>query len=361
MADQAAGSETGARTYTIDRNINYTNICVSGCGFCAFYKKPGDAGGYVLSVDEILGRVGEAVELGASQIMLQGGLNPDLDICWFEDLFCAIKANHDIWLHSLSAPEIVFLAEQSGLSYRVVLERLKNAGLDSLPGGGAEILTDRVRGRVSPGKCSTGEWLQVMRDAASLGMRATATMVIGLGECMQDRVDHLEAIRQLQDETLRQASLGGDFRIATHELGEGIRKSPPSDSGAFTQMGGDLRIATPHPTGVFTAFIPWTFQPGNTALGGLPTGAHDYLKTLALSRLYLDNIAHIQASWVTQGRAIATLALRCGADDIGSVMIEENVVAAAGINYRLTEQEIKSAIEDAGFAPVRRDTLYGVV
>ncbi len=320
MADEVQRLGKGVRTYTIDRNINYTNICVSGCKFCAFFKKPGDAGGYELSVDEILRRVAEAVELGASQIMLQGGLNPDLDISWFEDLFRAIKSHHNIWLHSLSAPEIVFLAEQSGLSYREVLERLKAVGLDSLPGGGAEILTDRVRGRVSPGKCSAGQWLQVMREAASLGMRATATMLIGLGESLEDRIAHLEAVRQLQDETLRQAQ-----------------------------------------DGVFTAFIPWTFQPGNTALGGLPTGAHDYLKTLALSRLYLDNIPHIQASWVTQGRAIATLSLRCGADDIGSVMIEENVVAAAGVNYRLSEEELKAAIEDAGFVPVRRDTLYGVV
>ena len=311
-ADQVVRQTT--RTYTIDRNINYTDICVSGCKFCAFFKKPGGEGGYVLSHDEILARVGEAVELGASQIMLQGGLNPSLDIGWFEDLFRAIKSTHNIWLHSLSAPEIVFLAQQAKLSYSEVLERLRDAGLGSLPGGGAEILTDQSRSRVSPGKCSAGQWLQVMRDAASLGMRATATMLIGLGESPQDRIEHLEAIRKLQDET-----------------------------------------------GVFTAFIPWTFQPGNTQLGGSPTGSHDYLKTLALSRLYLDNIPHIQASWVTQGRAIATLALRCGADDIGSVMIEENVVAAAGVTYRLTEQEIRDAIKDAGFAPVKRDTLYGVV
>lgn len=302
------------RTYVIDRNINYTNICVSGCKFCAFYREPGAPDAYVLSNRQVLEKIREAVDLGATQIMLQGGLHPDLGLDYFEALFHEVKSEFNVQLHSLSAPEIVHLSGLSGLPVREVLMRLQDSGLDSLPGGGAEILTDRIRSRVSPGKCTAAEWASVMRAAASIGMRSTATMVFGMGEEPSDRVAHLDLVRQIQDET-----------------------------------------------GVFTAFIPWTFQPGNTALGGRAVGGHDYLRTLAISRLYLDNIANIQASWVTQGGAIAQLALMFGANDVGSTMIEENVVAAAGVSHSMSESDLVELIRGAGFVPAQRDTMYRVL
>lgn len=302
------------RTYVIDRNINYTNVCISGCKFCAFYRSPGDPDGYVLTTDQVLDKIEEAVRLGATQILMQGGLHPELKTGYFESLFRAIKSRFDIQLHSLSAPEIVHIASVSGLTVREALARLHDAGLDSLPGGGAEILADSVRCRVSPRKCAVDEWLDVMRAASELGMRATATMVMGLGENVEDRVEHMSRIRDLHDET-----------------------------------------------GVFTAFIPWTYQPGNTVLGGNALGAHEYLKTLAVSRLFLDNIDNIQASWVTQGPAIAQLALRFGANDIGSTMIEENVVAATGVSHRMAESDLIRLIHDAGFDAAQRTTMYKIV
>lgn len=302
------------RTYVIDRNINYTNVCVSGCKFCAFYRPPGAPDAYVLTNQQVLDKVSEAVDLGATQIMLQGGLHPDLGLDYFETLFREIKSRFDVQLHSLSAPEIVHLSGLTGLPVRDVLIRLREAGLGSLPGGGAEILTDRMRSRVSPGKCTASQWADVMRAAASVGMRATATMVFGMGEELSDRVAHLQLVREIQDEN-----------------------------------------------GVFTAFIPWTFQPGNTALGGQAVGGHDYLRTLAISRLFLDNIANIQASWVTQGGAIAQLAVRFGANDVGSTMIEENVVAAAGVSHSMSEADLIELIEGAGFTAAQRDTMYRVL
>ena len=302
------------RTYVIDRNINYTNICVSGCAFCAFYRPPGHPEGYVLTDEQIVDKIKEAVELGATQILMQGGLHPDLGNDYFEALFRQIKGRFRVQVHSLSAPEIVHIARISGASVDETLRRLHAAGLDSLPGGGAEILVDKVRQRVSPRKCTAEEWLQVMRAAAHIGMRATATMVFGMGESLQDRCEHLSKIRDLQDET-----------------------------------------------GVFTAFIPWTFQPGNTALGGQPVGAHDYLRTLAISRLFLDNVDNIQASWVTQGADIAELALRFGANDIGSTMIEENVVAATGVSHSMTEADLIAVIHRAGYDAAQRDTMYNIV
>lgn len=299
------------RTYVIDRNINYTNICASGCRFCAFFRPPGHHEGYVLLTEEVLSKIKEAVDLGATQILMQGGLNPCLKIEFYEDLFRAIKSDFEIQLHSLSAPEIVHIADISGLDVETTLRRLRDAGLDSLPGGGAEILVDSVRSAVSPGKASTAEWLEVMETAGQLGMRATATMVFGHIESLEDRVSHLMAVRELQDRT-----------------------------------------------GVFTAFIPWTYQPGNTSLGGHAVGGHDYLRTLAISRLALDNIPNVQASWVTQGDAIAQVALRFGANDIGSTMIEENVVAAAGVRFRLSEKRLIELIHTAGFDAAQRDTDY---
>ena len=302
------------RTYVIDRNINYTNVCVSGCRFCAFFRPPGHPEGYVLNDEQILAKVEEAVALGATQILMQGGLHPDLHIGYFEHLFARIKERYTVQLHSLSAPEIVHIARVSGLSVRDTLYRLKRAGLDSIPGGGAEILVQGVRQAVSPRKCGVAEWVDVMRTASQLGMRATATMVFGMGESMADRISHLDLIRSLQDET-----------------------------------------------GVFMAFIAWPFQPGNTALGGNPAGAHDYLRTLAISRVYLDNIDNVQASWVTQGERVAQLALRFGANDIGSTMIEENVVAAAGVSHHTSEDALIALIHGAGFDAGQRTTLYETV
>lgn len=302
------------RTYVIDRNINYTNICTSGCRFCAFFRPPGHPEGYVLSTEEVLEKVREAVELGATQILMQGGLHPDLGIDFYEKLLKAIKTAYPVQVHCLSAPEVAHVAKVSGLNILTTLSRLRDAGLDSLPGGGAEILVDRVRTAVSPKKCSASEWLAVMEATSRLNMRATATMVFGHMETLSERVEHLSAIRELQDKT-----------------------------------------------GVFTAFIPWTFQPGNTDLGGKTVGGHDYLRTLAISRLFLDNVANIQASWVTQGDAIAQVALQFGANDIGSTMIEENVVAAAGVLFRLSEKRLIDLIHGAGYDAAQRNTLYKTI
>jgi len=302
------------RTFVIDRNINYTNVCLSGCAFCAFFRPPGHAEGYVLTPEEILAKVEEAVSLGATQIMLQGGMHPDLPLAWFEKMFRAIKARFPVTLHSLTAPEIVHLARLSGLNLGETLRRLHDAGLDSLPGGGAEILCDDVRAQLSPRKCTTGEWFAVMREAHALGMRGTATMVFGHIETLAHRVAHLLRVRDFQDET-----------------------------------------------GMFTAFIPWSFQPANTALGGQAAGAHDYLRTLAISRLVLDNVPNLQASWVTQGAKVAQLSLAFGANDLGSTMLEENVVRAAGVTFRMSKHELSDLIRRAGYTAAIRDTYYHIL
>ncbi len=302
------------RTFVIDRNINYSNICISGCRFCAFYRPPGHPEGYLLSREEILEKIAEAVGLGATQILMQGGLHPDLPLSWFEDTLRAIRERFPVAVHSLSAPEIVHLARASGLTIGDALARLQAAGLDSVPGGGAEILCDDVRRRISPRKCSVDEWFAVMREAHRLGMRATATMMFGHVESAADRVDHLLRVRDFQDET-----------------------------------------------GIFTAFIPWSFQPTNTALGGEPAGPVDYLRTLAVSRLVLDNVPNLQASWVTQGAEVAQLSLFFGANDLGSTMIEENVVRAAGVTFRMSADDLAALIRGAGFTPARRDTYYEIL
>ena len=302
------------RTFVIDRNINYTNVCLSGCAFCAFFRPPGHAEGYVLTPEEILAKAEEAVSLGATQIMLQGGLHPALPLAWFEETFRAIKARFPVVLHSLTAPEIVHLARLSELSLGETLRRLHDAGLDSLPGGGAEILCDDVRAQLSPRKCTTDEWFAVMREAHALGMRATATMMFGHIETLAHRVAHLLRVRDFQDET-----------------------------------------------GMFTAFIPWSFQPANTALGGQPAGAHDYLRTLAISRLVLDNVPNLQASWVTQGAKVAQLSLAFGANDLGSTMLEENVVRAAGVTFRMSKHELSDLIRRAGYTAAIRDTYYHIL
>lgn len=302
-------------TYIIDRNINYTNICVSACRFCAFFRLEGEEGAYVLTDDEINKKIAETMELGGSQILMQGGLHPEFTLEWYEKLISNIKTKHGVHIHAFSPPEIIHIANLSGVTVADTIRRLKDAGLDSIPGGGAEILTDRARSIASPNKCTADEWIDVMREAHKQGLRTTATMMFGHVETIAERVESLRRIRDLQDET-----------------------------------------------GGFTAFIPWTFQPDNTALTvETKSGGFDYLRTLAVSRLYLDNVDNIQASWVTQGANIAQLALYFGANDMGSTMIEENVVASAGVSFRMSEKDIRRIIEDTGMIPKRRNMRYEIL
>ncbi len=307
----------GVATYIIDRNINHTNLCTEYCSFCAFYRPMGHAEGYVLPKEEIYSKIQETIGLGGTGVLMQGGVNPDLKIEYFEDLFRSIKERFRIHLHCLSAPEILTISEVSGLTIRDTIARLRDAGLDSIPGAGAEILDDEVRHRIARLKCTTEDWINVHRTAHQLGLNTTATMMFGCGETFEHRVNHLDTLRRLQEE-----------------------------------MGG------------FTAFIPWPFQPENTALGRHvkeETTAVDFLKTLAISRLYLDNFINVQTSWVTQGLKVCQLGLRFGGNDVGSVMLEENVVRPAGTQHHATEEDLRWIIRDAGFIPNQRDTLYRTI
>ncbi len=301
-------------TFVIDRNINYTNVCVSGCKFCAFYKSKNSRGAYVISKNLLAEKIRETIEFGGTQILLQGGMHPDLTIDYYIDLLEFIHDNFDIHVHGFSPPEINHMAKISGLTIEKTLRKLIRAGLDTIPGGGAEILVDRIRKRISPDKCSTDQWLKVMRAAHELGIRSTATMMFGHVESPEDIIEHLMNLRKLQDETKG-----------------------------------------------FTAFIPWTFQPQNTKINVVPKTSAEYLRVLALSRIVLDNFANIQASWVTQGDKIAQVALGFGANDIGSTMIEENVVAAAGVKFRLPKNEMVRLIKDAGFKAAQRDCYYNLL
>jgi cyclic dehypoxanthinyl futalosine synthase len=301
-------------TYQIDRNINYTNFCTEYCSFCAFYRPLGTKDGYILPLETIYEKIQEMVEMGGTGVLLQGGLHPDLRIEFYENMLRSIHERFpEVHLHCFSAPEITCIAEVSGLSLHDTISRLRDAGLVSIPGGGAEILDDEVRARISRLKCGSDEWEAVHRTAHALGMRTTATMMFGCGEEMRHRVNHLERLRRIQEDT-----------------------------------------------GGFTAFIPWIFAPENTPLGKkIPEAtAFDYLKTLAISRLYLDNIDHIQSSWLTPGIKICQVGLQFGADDVGSILIEENVVYAAGVRNRTNEEELRRIISDAGYIPAQRDTLY---
>ncbi len=314
-------------TYIIDRNINYTNVCNVVCTFCAFYRRPGKPDTYIHSIEEIEKRIDETIELGGTGVLMQGGLHPDMNIEWYEELLSTLHAKYPSFqLHCFSPPEIHNISLISGLDYETILRRLKAAGLNSMPGGGGEILDDEVRKRVST-KCSTDEWLNVMRAVHKVGLISTGTMMFGIGDKIEHRVRHLERIRQVQDE-------------------------------AFAAKADD-----PH-YGEFTAFIPWTFQRENTALGRKiteePTGI-DYLKMLSVSRLFLDNIKHIQSSWLTQGVRLGQAALGFGADDMGSIMIEENVVSAAGANNEANERDLRYQISEAGYIPQQRDIMYNYV
>jgi cyclic dehypoxanthinyl futalosine synthase len=301
-------------TFLIDRNINYTNICQNQCSFCAFYRTKDHPEAYILSQEDIEKKVAETCELSGTQVMLQGGINPDLKIDYYTEMFRQIKKKFNVRIHSLSPPEVAYLAESSGLSIGDTLKELVKAGLDSLPGGGAEILVDSVRQRISPKKISSSKWLEVMEEAHKLGLKTTATMMIGTVETIEDRIKHLQNIRDLQDRT-----------------------------------------------GGFMSFIPWTFQPGNTALGGKSVSSIEYLRTLALSRLFLDNFQNIQGSWVTQGKDIGQVCLSFGANDLGSIMIEENVVRAAGVSHRITVHEMVDLIRKAGKIPAQRDTEFKIL
>ncbi|KAB1442355.1 cyclic dehypoxanthinyl futalosine synthase [Pseudodesulfovibrio senegalensis] len=299
-------------TYVSDRNINYSNICVCGCKFCAFYRAPEQDGGYVLGHEQIGQKIEETLELGGTQILMQGGHHPDLPLSWYEDMLRYIKDNHTVHVHAFSPPEIVYFSELNNISVAEVIRRLHAAGLDSIPGGGAEILVDAVRSEVAPNKCPAGQWLGVMEEAHKQGLRTTATMMFGHVETPEQRLEHLFAVRESQDRT-----------------------------------------------GGYTAFIPWTFQPDHTALPHCrKLTSVEYLRTLAISRIVLDNVDNIQVSWVTMGPGIAQMALHFGGNDFGSTMIEENVVKAAGVSFRLSAAEIHRLVKDAGYTPKQRTMDY---
>jgi cyclic dehypoxanthinyl futalosine synthase len=302
-------------TYIIDRNINYTNACLADCDFCAFYRKHNDAEAYILTKEELGQKIEETIELGGNQILLQGGMHPRLKLDFYTDMLSFIKKTYGIHLHAFSAPEIHAFSKINKLSYEEVLTSLREAGLDSLPGGGAEILVDRVREEITRGKVNTRDWLEVHRTWHKLGGKSSATMMFGHVETLAERVETFRRYRDLQDET------------------QG-----------------------------FTAFIDWTFQPENTKLGRernlAEVGSWDYLRTTAIARLYLDNFPHLQSSWVTQGGRIGQISLFYGCDDMGSIMIEENVVRAAGANFRMTEQYLRNLVREAGFEPCKRNFFY---
>jgi cyclic dehypoxanthinyl futalosine synthase len=305
----------GVVTFVVDRNVNYTNICDSKCSFCAFYRTKDAADAYILTSEQIYGKIAELAAQGGTQLLMQGGLNPELKIDFFEELFREIRKRFPtVRNHSLSPAEVTCIADNSALSIDETLLRLKNAGLDSIPGGGAEILVDEVRSSISPKKIGWEQWGGVMLKAARLGMPTTATMMFGSSEKPEDIVEHLFRVREIQDQ-------GGSF----------------------------------------TAFIPWTYQPGNTELGGITATGVDYLKVLALSRIVLDNIPNIQASWVTQGAKMASVALFFGANDLGGTMLEENVVAAAGCSFCMSQQEMINLIHGAGFRAAQRTTTYSII
>ncbi len=307
-------------TYIIGRNINYTNVCYVRCRFCNFYRIPGADGGYVLPREEIFQKIQEMVDVGGVEILMQGGLNPKLKIEWYEELFRAIMERFPtVILHALSPAEIIYIKKLNKLTMEETLTRLKAAGLHSVPGGGAEVLTDRVREWIAPYKDTAEEWLDCMRVAHKVGLRSSATMMYGSVDTIEDRVEHLRKLRELQDESLA--------------------LSPTA----------------------FTAFIAWNYQPDGTELGGTRASAFDYMRTIAIARIYLDNFPNIQASWVTQGPRVGQLSLRYGVNDFGSTMMEENVVSTAGCVFTVPLEEIERLITDAGYDVRRRNTRYELV
>jgi cyclic dehypoxanthinyl futalosine synthase len=303
-------------TYLIDRNINYTNVCVTYCKFCAFYREDGDKEGYVNEAEKIIHKVTEAKEKGCTQILVQGGHHPSLTLDWYLNMISKVKKTHpDVTFHSFSPPELIHFSGLFKMPVIEILKKFKEAGMDSMPGGGAEILSDRVRKEIAPLKATTSEWLGVMRDVHSLGMRSTATMMFGHVETIEERIEHIFLIRELQEET-----------------------------------------------GGFLGFIPWLYQPGNESLGLKSASGQEYLKTLALSRIILNHtLPNLQASWVTPGKKIGQLGLMYGANDLGSIMLEENVVAATGLRYLMSVDEMRRLIIEMGYEPHQRDTFYNLV
>jgi cyclic dehypoxanthinyl futalosine synthase len=303
-------------TYLIDRNINYTNVCVTYCKFCAFYREDGDKEGYVNEAEKIIHKVTEAKEKGCTQILVQGGHHPSLTLDWYLNMISKVKKTHpDVTFHSFSPPELIHFSGLFKMPVIEILKKFKEAGMDSMPGGGAEILSDRVRKEIAPLKATTSEWLGVMRDVHSLGMRSTATMMFGHVETIEERIEHIFLIRELQEET-----------------------------------------------GGFLGFIPWLYQPGNESLGLKSASGQEYLKTLALSRIILNRaLPNLQASWVTPGKKIGQLGLMYGANDLGSIMLEENVVAATGLRYLMSVDEMRRLITEMGYEPHQRDTFYNLV
>ena len=316
----AKGKDYGGKgkevvTYMVDRNINYTNVCDVYCKFCAFYRTEKDADHYVLSLDQIDQKIDELVAVGGNQILLQGGHHPKLDLEWYLDLLRHLRTKYpQVNVHGFSPPEFNHFAEVFGMSLEKVMEKFREAGLGSIPGGGAEILVDRVRQKIAPRKCGTDAWLRVMEIAHGMGMRSSATMMFGHVETVEERIEHLARLRDLQDRT-----------------------------------------------GGFTAFICWTFQPEHTVLKAEKTGSHEYLRMQALARIFLDNIPNVQSSWVTQGPAMGQVALRFGANDFGSLMMEENVVSSAGTSFRMSLGEMRRLIQQAGYEPRQRDNEYRLV
>jgi cyclic dehypoxanthinyl futalosine synthase len=311
--NMAAGSRgTNSVTYIVDRNINYTNVCNVYCKFCAFYRTEKDDDHYVLTLEQLDRKLDELSAIGGVQVLLQGGHHPKLGIDHYLTMLAHIREKYPhINIHGFSPPEFQHFAEVFKMPLREVISKFKEAGLGSIPGGGGEILVDAVRERIAPLKCKSDAWLEVMRVAHGLGLRSSSTMMFGHVESIEDRIEHLQRLRDLQDET-----------------------------------------------GGFTAFICWTFQPEHTKLRAEPVGSSEYLRMQALSRIFLDNIPNVQSSWVTQGPRIGQIALRYGANDFGSVMMEENVVSSAGTSFRLTKEQIERLIREAGFEPHRRDNWY---
>ena len=335
-ARREAVTDPGVVTYVVDRNVNYTNVCNVLCDFCGFYRTAKEKDAYTLTIQQVLDKVEPLARLGGTQVLLQGGLNPELPLSFMEDMFRAIRDKYpQMDIHSLTATEIEFYAQQEGLTYREVIERLRAAGLKSLPGGGMEILVDEVRDRVSPLKTRSGVYLEIHEEFHKLGMTTTATMMFGMGETWAHRIEHLDKVRQVQDRARARGQVG------------------------------------------FTAFIPWTFQTdGSTRLKRPPVGAaaqqgadaprwavsaDEYLRVIALSRLYLDNQPNVQAGWVTEGPKIAQLALQCGANDWGGILMEENVISAAGTLFGMDPPTARRFIREGGYVPAQRDTYYRVL
>ena len=339
-------------TYIVDRNVNYTNVCNVYCKFCAFYRTEKDNDAYVITLEEMDRKIEETVALGGTQILMQGGHHPKLTKQWYLDLLHHIKSKFpQVNIHGFSPSEFVHFREVFNQPLEQIIREFKDAGLGSIPGGGGEILVDRVRKRISPLKAMSDDWLEVMDVAHRLGLNSSATMMFGHVETVEDRIEHLERIRAQQDKS--RAGVSPAQTTAAAQLSR-----PPSSSVSGTDIGAG---GTPAPPCGFTAFIAWTFQAENTKLKAPTVGAHEYLRTQALSRIYLDNIPNLQSSWVTQGQDIGQVALKYGANDLGSIMIEENVVSQAGTTFRMTVADMQRLIQDIGYQPRQRDNWYRLV